>query len=92
MQVTCELYGPLREAAGGKSHDREVDADATVGDVFKSLADESPELEQLLFDDDGFSESVTVMQNGRNVVFEDGPETPVADGDVLAASPPAEGG
>ncbi len=93
MQVTCELYGPLREAVGGKSHEREVEADATVGDVFGALAAENPDLEDYLFDDEeGFSDSVSVMLNGRNVVFEDGIETPVDDGDVLRASPPAEGG
>ncbi|GAB7021355.1 ubiquitin-like small modifier protein 1 [Halostagnicola bangensis] len=93
MQVTCELYGPLREAVGGKSHEREVETDATVGDVFEALAAENPELEGFLFDDEeGFSDSVSVIRNGRNVAFEDGIETPVDEGDVLRASPPAEGG
>ena len=94
MQVTCELYGPLRDAVGRKSVEREVDADATAGDVFAELADDYPEIRDLVFDDSGeeFSDSVSVMRNGRNVAFEDGAETSLEDGDTLSASPPAEGG
>ncbi|MXV60565.1 MoaD family protein [Natronorubrum sp. JWXQ-INN-674] len=93
MHVTCTLYGPLRDAVGDKSLEREVPADATVGDVFDDLADDYPNVRELVFDgDDEFSGSISVMRNGRNVAFEDGTETPVADGDTLSASPPAEGG
>lgn len=92
MQVTCQLYGPLREAVGEKTVERDVPDDATVGDVFNDLADDHPDLRELLFDGDEFSGSVSVMKNGRNVAFEDGIETPVDDGDSLSASPPAEGG
>ncbi|WP_440767088.1 ubiquitin-like small modifier protein 1 [Natronorubrum sp. DTA7] len=92
MHVSCTLYGPLRDAVGDKTIEREVSTDATVGEVFDDLADDYPEIRDLLFDGDEFSGSVSVMQNGRNVAFEDGVETPVEDGDELSASPPAEGG
>lgn len=99
MQVTCQLYGPLREAVGEKTLERDVPDDATVGDVFADLADEYPDLRELLFDEEerdgdaeAFRDSVSVMRNGRNVAFEDGAETPADDGDTLRASPPAEGG
>ena len=99
MQVTCQLYGPLREAVGEKTLERDVPDDATAGDVFADLADEYPDLRELLFDEDGsngnaaaFRDSVSVMRNGRNVAFEDGAATSVDDGDTLRASPPAEGG
>lgn len=92
MNVTCTLYGPLRDAVGDKHLEREVPPHATVGDVFDELATEYSAVRDLMFDGDEFSESVSVMRNGRNVAFEDGIETPVEDGDELSASPPAEGG
>lgn len=94
MQVTCELYGPLRDSVGSKSVEREVDADATAGDVLDDLAAEYPNIRELVFDESGeeFSDSVSVMRNGRNVAFEDGVDTALEDGDTLSASPPAEGG
>ncbi|NGM67764.1 MoaD/ThiS family protein [Natronolimnobius sp. AArcel1] len=91
--VTCTLYGPLREIVGTKSLEREIDAEETAGDVFDDLAAEYPDLRALLFDEDRtFSDSISVMKNGRNVAFEDGIDTPLEDGDTLSASPPAEGG
>ncbi|OVE85842.1 ubiquitin-like small modifier protein 1 [Natronolimnobius baerhuensis] len=91
--VTCTLYGPLREIVGTKSLEREIDDEATAGGVFDDLVAEYPDLRALLFDEDGtFSDSVSVMKNGRNVAFEDGVDTALEDGDTLSASPPAEGG
>ncbi|GAB3671450.1 ubiquitin-like small modifier protein 1 [Halopiger thermotolerans] len=92
MRVTCELYGPLRDIVGEKSLEREVPADATVGDAFAALADEYPALRDALFEDGEFAESVTVVRNGRNVALQRGAETALADGDVLSASPAVEGG
>ncbi|WP_165874821.1 ubiquitin-like small modifier protein 1 [Natrarchaeobius oligotrophus] len=92
MAITCDFYGPLREAVGRKTITHDVSTDATVGDVLESIAVDHPELGELLFSDGDLRETMNVSVNSRHVRLQDGLETPVEDGDTVRAYPPAEGG
>lgn len=90
MEIECNFFGPLREAVGEKTVIREVDSDATVGDLLSGLvADHS--LDGVLTDD-GDLGSVTVTKNGTNVAHLDGLDTALDDGDVVRLAPPVVGG
>ena len=94
MQVTCVLFGPLREAVGTKEVACEVGDDATVGDVVARLAERNPGLADRLLDDAGDPtvDGVNVTRNGTNVAHERGLDTRVGDGDVIRFAPPVVGG
>lgn len=94
MQVTCVLFGPLRESVGTKEVSCEVGDGATVGDVVDRLVERSPALADRLLDEAGNPDidGMNVTRNGTNVVHERGLDTPVEDGDVVRFAPPVVGG
>ena len=93
MEVEVHLFGPYRETVGEKTVRRELQAGATVSDLFRELAADNPDLSGRVLTDDGtVSESVTVTKNGKHVSLFDGAETVLADGDVIRAAPPVHGG
>lgn len=91
MQIEVRLFGPYREAVGEKSVRRELQAGATVADLFRDLDSDTPDL-AILTDDDAISNSVMVTKNGKHVSLFDGAETELSDGDVVRAAPPVHGG
>lgn len=91
MEIECNFFGPLRDAVGGKTVVREVEPDATVGDLLSGLVADYPDLDGV-FSDEGDLGSVTVTKNGTNVAHLDGLETALDDGDVVRLAPPVVGG
>lgn len=90
MDVQIRLFATFQEAIGEGSLDREVAAEATVGDLLRPLAAEHPDLD--LFEDGSLRGYVTVLQNGENVGHGEGLETPLAEGDTISVFPPVSGG
>ena len=90
MQIECNFFGPLRDTVGEKTVVREVDANATVGDLVAELvADHGL---GGVFTDDGGLGSVTATLNGTNISHLDGLDTALEDGDVIRLAPPVVGG
>jgi molybdopterin synthase sulfur carrier subunit len=93
MNVELRCFGPVREAVGAKTTDRELPDGATVGDLLRELTAEAPELEgQLLDETDEVGGSINVTVEGRNVRQLDGAATTLSDGDVVRIAPPVVGG
>jgi molybdopterin synthase sulfur carrier subunit len=93
MRVECNLYGPVEKTLGQRHVTVEVAGDATVGDVLDVLVERAPDLEEVLFSDDGtIADSLGVIVNHRNVSRSRGLETPVDDGDEVLITPPIAGG
>jgi molybdopterin synthase sulfur carrier subunit len=92
MNVELRCFGPVREAVGTKTAERELAEGATVGDLLSDLIDEAPELEGTLLDADEVSDSINVTVEGRNVRQLDGAATRLSDGDVVRIAPPVVGG
>ncbi len=93
MEVTCDLFGPLREAVGRKSIERELSEDATVETLVADLSAAYDELEGHLFDEDGeLADRLTITVNGRHIQQLDGKRSRLADGDRVRLAPPLVGG
>jgi molybdopterin synthase sulfur carrier subunit len=93
MNVELRCFGPVREAVGAKTAERELADGATVGDLLAELTTEAPELEGQLLDESGeVGGSINVTVEGRNVRQLDGAATTLTDGDVVRIAPPVVGG
>lgn len=91
IRVTLKLFGGVRELRESPVEERSIPAGSTVEELWAALALEAPEfVEKLRI---GVAKGyLHVLLNGRNVVFLDGPETRLSDGDTVAVLPPIGGG
>lgn len=93
MNVELRCFGPVREAVGAKTAERELPGGATVADLLSELVADAPELDGQLLDGTGeVSESINVTVDGDNVRQLDGAATTLSDGDVVRIAPPVVGG
>ena len=81
MRVTVRLFARLRDIAGTGDLSREAEAGATVGDVWRGLVAEFPEMARY---ESSMSSAVNADYARMNV--------PIADGDEIAFLPPVSGG
>ena len=81
MRVTVQVFARLRELAGRSEWPCEVPSGATIGDVWKKSAGDSPGLAE-------FSRSISCARTEDFARM----NTPVQDGDVIAFLPPVSGG
>jgi len=96
MRIKIKFYAILREMAGKKELEIDLDRDnATVREIIDAI---KPEIGEKAYDKIirfWFVEKgprITILLNGRNIVHLDGLETKVKDGDTLDIFPPAGGG
>lgn len=91
MNLTLRFYATFREAVGQKEIQRSFAPGMTVGDVLETLSEDHPELE--FFEETGELRSyLSILKNGRDITFLDGPDTDLDDGDTLSIFPPVAGG
>lgn len=91
MQI--RLYATLRQIAGTRELEIRVEADATVGEVLRSLVTRFPGLEQAIWHPDGsLAGHVAVILNGRDIRHLSEVDTPVSNDDRLDVFPPVGGG
>lgn len=81
MRVRVRLFARLREIAGAAEIERTVQAGATLGDVWESLAGEFPAMAP-------YRSSVSGAVNADYARM----DAPVAEGDEVAFLPPVSGG
>lgn len=92
MELELRFFATFREAVGTKTVAREFDDGATVGDVLAALEDEYEGLDGQLLEDGGLRPQLSIMKNGRDVVHQEGVDTPLSDGDTVSVFPPVAGG
>ncbi|ESS05691.1 MAG: MoaD family protein, archaeal [uncultured archaeon A07HB70] len=92
MDVQLKFFATFREAVGSKLLDREVEAGATVGDLLEGLEHDYDGLSGELLVDGDLRPQINVLRNGREVLHQQGVDTPVDDGDTVAVFPPVAGG
>ncbi len=81
MRVTVRVFARLRDIAGAAELQRDVAAGATVGDVWRGLTAEFPELA-------AYEKSMSSAVNADYARMNDA----VRDGDEVAFLPPVSGG
>lgn len=92
MEIECRFFATFREAVGQKILPWELDEDATVGELLRTLEAEYDDLDGMLIEDGEVRAGLSILKNGRDVVHMDGTETPLADGDEVSVFPPVAGG
>jgi sulfur-carrier protein len=91
MQV--KLYASLRQAAGTKMMDVEIQPGSTIRDVLIEVTRRFPVLEKSIWKDQGeLTEFVHVFINGENIRHMAGLETTLKPEDHVDIFPPLVGG
>ena len=81
MRVTVRLFARLRDITGASELARELTPGATIGDVWRQLAGEFPELNR-------YERSISSAVNADYARMDRG----LSDGDEVAFLPPVSGG
>ena len=81
MRVTVRLFARLRDIAGAAELSRDLASGATIGDVWRQLANEFPELAN-------YERSISTAINADYAKM----DRVVDDGDEIAFLPPVSGG
>ena len=81
MRVTVRLFARLRDIAGAAELSRDLASGATIGDVWRQLANEFPELAS-------YERSISTAINADYAKM----DRVVDDGDEIAFLPPVSGG
>ena len=81
MRVTVRLFARLRDIAGAAELSRDLAAGSTIGDLWRQLAGEFPELAN-------YERSISTAINADYAKMDQA----VGDGDEIAFLPPVSGG
>lgn len=81
MRVTIKLFARLRDLVGAAEMVREYEAGATVGTIWRQLADEFPAIAS-------YEKSISTAVNADYAKMNQA----IADGDEVAFLPPVSGG
>ena len=91
MNIELRFFANFREAVGQKELGWEVDDGATVGSVLHDVEAEYPEVD--IFDEDGeVREFLSIMKDGRDITYMEGPNTTIEAEDTISVFPPVAGG
>lgn len=90
-KVTLKFFADLAQVFGTEVP-RPLEPAADVGRLLGGLCDTEGRRQVLFSGADVLRERLTVLVNGRNILFLDGLSTPLRDGDVIAVFPPVYGG
>ncbi len=91
MDIELRFFATFREAVGEKTITREIEGGTTVDDLLYALEEEYPDLDIHTAEGD-LREYLSILKNGRDISFLDGPETTLEPGDTLSIFPPVAGG
>ena len=93
LGIRVKFFAALWEITGEK----EVELDGTnmtVREVLQKLIERYGETfkKEIMDNDDKVKDHYVILVNGRNIVFLDGINTKVKDGDLISVFPPVGGG
>lgn len=92
ISVQVEFHAAIQKIFGEKSTQVTQTSPLTVKRLLKVVCS-SRERHEKIFDDSGQLRSdVTIFRNGRNIVFLEGLDTELNNGDKIALFPPVTGG
>lgn len=92
MSIKIKLFATLREKAGTKEINLEA---GSIKEALNQIVEENEELEEVIFRSqkrEELEESITVIKDGRNIIYLDGLETELDEGDTVSVFPAVGGG
>jgi len=90
VNVKVSYFGHLREVAGVREEEFEVDQRCVVGDLLEEVG-KTRGIAREIFGEDP-SRAINVLVNGRNIRYLKGLNTPLSEGSRVALFPPTGGG
>jgi MoaD family protein len=90
MAVTVKIPAQLRAVTGGED-ELEVEGE-TVGEALDAVFDAHSDLRERITEDGTLRRFVNVFVSGEDIRFQDGLDTPLADGDEVTILPAVAGG
>ncbi len=92
ISVQVDFHATIQKVFGEKSIRITSNSPLAVRNLLDQVCT-SPERHEQIFDaSNGLRRDVTILKNGRNVVFLDGLDTELNTGDRIAVFPPVVGG
>jgi len=93
VRVKVKFFALLREAAGTKELEEEVEEGTTVRGLLERLSNKLPSrFRGLVFDGQEITKNLIILVNRRGIRELNGLETRLKDGDEVALLPPVSGG
>jgi molybdopterin synthase sulfur carrier subunit len=90
--VQVDFYATIKSAFGTQSMRIDLSPPATVGQLLESICQSCQRSEVILDGSGQLRKDITVLRNGRNIQFLNGPQTEMRNGDKIAIFPPVAGG
>lgn len=91
--MKVRLFATLRQVAGAKEVEVDLETGETVRHALERLVHLQPNLKERIFDEKGgLQRSIIILLKGRNIRLEEGLDTVLGEGDYLAIFPPVAGG
>ena len=90
MSVTVKIPAQLKAATGGEA-ELEVEG-STVGEALDAVFEQHSDLRERITEEGDLRRFVNVYVSGEDIRFQDGLDTPLADGDEVTILPAVAGG
>jgi molybdopterin synthase sulfur carrier subunit len=93
MIVTVKFFATLRDITGKKDPiEVELEDGATITQLLDKLYLNSAIKKAMVAEDKKVKSDITILRNGREIKFLDGPETELSSGDEISIFPLVAGG
>lgn len=92
MVVQVEFYATIKNVFGTQLMHVDLSPAATVIQLLESICQTSQRRKVILESSGQIRKDITVLKNGRNIHFLNGPQTEVQHGDKIAIFSPVAGG
>jgi molybdopterin synthase sulfur carrier subunit len=92
MVVQVDFYATIKSAFGTQSMHVDLSPAATVIQLLESICQTRGSREAILESSGQIRKDITILKNGRNISFLNGPQTEIQHGDTIAIFSPVAGG
>jgi molybdopterin synthase sulfur carrier subunit len=93
LKITVRFYGVAYDNTGIREWHPELTIDASIGDLLNRIVDSFPELNELIYDEDGsIRDYLAISVNNVDIQGLKGADTLLREEDTVFVMPPIGGG